>query len=82
MIKYNPSITLIKSKNKNKPQLFRFRETNIDEMIKSIKNLDPKKESQKSDMNKNILRKNAALLQNTPALTSMPQFSPKTFTIN
>ena len=54
----HPSIKLIKSKNKS--QTFKFRETNIDEIKKSIENLDPKKASQKSDMNTNILRKNAA----------------------
>ena len=54
----HPSIKLIKSKNKS--QTFKFRETNIDGIKKSIENLDPKKASQKSDMNSNILRKNAA----------------------
>ena len=53
-----PSIKLIKSKNKS--QTFKFRETNIDEIKKSIKNLDPKKASQKSDMNTKIISKNAA----------------------
>ena len=54
----HPSIKLIKSKNKS--QMFKFRETNTDEMKKSIENLDPKKASQKSDMNINIIRKNSA----------------------
>ena len=54
----HPSIKLIKSKNKF--QTFKFRETNTDETKKPIQNLDPKKASQKSDMNTNILRKNAA----------------------
>ena len=54
----HPSIKLIKSKNKS--QTFKFRETNIDEIKKYIENLDPKKASQKSDMNTNIIRKNAA----------------------
>ena len=54
------SINLIKSKNKS--QTFKFTETNIDEIKKSIESLDPKKASQKSDINTNILRKNAAFL--------------------
>ena len=54
----HPSIKLIKSKNKS--QTFKFRETNIDEIKKYIENLDPKKASQKSDINTNIIRKNAA----------------------
>ena len=54
----HPSIKVIKSKNKS--QTFKFRETNIDEIKKYIENLDPKKASQKSDMNTNIIRKNAA----------------------
>ena len=40
----HPSIKLIKSKNES--QTFKFRETNIDEIKKSIENLDPKKASQ------------------------------------
>ena len=56
----HPSIKLIKSKNKS--QTFKCRETNIDEIKRSIENLDPKKASQKSDMNTNIIRKNAAFL--------------------
>ena len=55
-----PSIKLIKFKNKF--QTFKFRETNIAEIKKFIENLDPKKTSQKSDTNTNILRKNAAFL--------------------
>ena len=54
----HPSTKLIKSKNKS--QTFKFRETYIDEIKKYIENLDPKKASQKSDMNTNIIRKNAA----------------------
>ena len=52
------SIELIKAKNKSKT--FRFRETNIDEIIKFIEKLDPKRTSQKSDMSRNILKKNTA----------------------
>ena len=55
-----PSIKLIKSKNKF--QTFKFRETSIAEIKKFIENLDPKKASQKSDTNTNILRKNEAFL--------------------
>ena len=54
----HPSIKLIKSKNKS--QTFKFRETNTDEIKKSIESLDPKKAFQKDDINTNILRKNAA----------------------
>ena len=39
--------------------MFKFIETNIDEIKKYIENLDPRKASQKSDMNTNIIRKNA-----------------------
>ena len=38
----------------------RFRDSYIDEIKKSTENLDPKKASQKSVMNTNIIRKNAA----------------------
>ena len=65
----HPSIKLIKSKNKS--QTFRFRETNIDKTKKSIENLYPKKASQKSDMNTNIIRENAAFLQNICVMISM-----------
>ena len=54
----HPSIKLIKFKSKS--QTFKFRETNIEEIKKYIENLDPKKASQKSDMNTNIIRTNAA----------------------
>ena len=54
----HPSIKLIKSKNKF--QTFKFREANIDEIKKYIENLNPKKASQKSDMNTPIIRQNAA----------------------
>ena len=49
----HPSIKLIKTKNKSKT--FRFRETNINEIKKFLRKLDPKKASQKSDMSTNIL---------------------------
>ena len=49
----NPSIKLIKTKNKSKT--FRLRETNTHEIKKFIEKLDPKKASQKSDMSTNIL---------------------------
>ena len=62
----HPSIKLIKSKNKSKT--FRFRETNIDEIKKFIKKLDPKKASQKSDISTNVLKK-------------MQSFSPSTSTM-
>ena len=47
---------LIKSKNKS--QTFKFRQTNIDVIKKSMENLDPKKASQKNEMNTNVIRKN------------------------
>lgn len=56
-----PSMKSIKFRNKNKSQPFRHRGNNTDEMIKSIQNLDLKNESQKRNMNKTILTKNAAL---------------------
>ena len=62
----HPSIKLIKSKNKSKT--FRFSETNIDEIKKFIKKLDPKKASQKSDISTNVLKK-------------MQFFSPSTSTM-
>ena len=47
-------IKLIKSKNKF--QTFEFRDTNIDEIKKSIENLDPKETSQKCDRNTNVIQ--------------------------
>ena len=70
----NLSIKLIKAKNKS--QTFRFKETNIDEIKMSIQNLDPKKASQKSDMNTRFLRKNIS------AMISLPLFTPQSFTLN
>ena len=52
----HPSVQLIKSKNKLCS--FKFRETNIDEIKRYINSLDPKKVSQKGDMNATILKKN------------------------
>ena len=52
-----PSIRSIKSKNKF--ETLRFRETNFDEIKKSIENPDPKKASQNRDMNTKI--KNAVI---------------------
>ena len=52
----HPSVKLLKSKNKL--HTFKFRETNINEIKRYISSLDPKKASQKSDMNTNILKKN------------------------
>ena len=49
----DPSIKLIKTKNKSKT--FRLRKTNTDEIKKFIEKLDPKKASEKSDMSTNIL---------------------------
>ena len=43
----HPSVKLIKAKNKNKSLTFMFTKTNIDEIKKSIQNLDLKKASQK-----------------------------------
>ena len=58
----HPSIKLIKCKNKS--QTFKFRETYIDEIKKSMENLDPKKATQKCDMNRSIIRKMRLFLQN------------------
>ena len=52
----HPSVQLIKSKNKLRS--FKFRETNVDEIKRYINSLDPKKASQKGDMNTTILKKN------------------------
>ena len=52
----HPSVKLLNSKNKL--HTFKFRETNINEIKRYISSLDPKKVSQKSDMNTNILKKN------------------------
>ena len=70
----NLSIKLIKAKNKS--QTFRFKETNIDEIKMSIQNFDPKKASQKSDMNTRFLRENIF------AMISLPQFTLQSFTLN
>ena len=56
----HPSIKL-KINSKNKSQTFKFRDTNIGEIKKSIENIDPEKSSQKREINTNIIRKNAAL---------------------
>ena len=63
-----------KSKSKNKSQASKFRDTNTDEIKKSIENFDPKKASQKSDMNANITRKIVAFLQNVYIVVSMLLF--------
>ena len=76
----HPSIKLIKSKNI--PQTFKFRETNIDEIKRYIENLDPKKASQKSDMNTNIIRKMRLSLQNTRVMISMLRYVLQSFIMN
>ena len=76
----HPNIILIKTKNKS--QTFRFNETNFDEIKKSIQNLDPKKVSQKSDMNTNILRKNSTCFARYIAMITMSQFTLQSFTLN
>ena len=67
-----PSTKIIKAKNKS--QTFWLKKTNIDETKKSIRNLDSKIASQKSDMNTNILRKNFFF--------GKTQFSLQIFTLN
>ena len=76
----HPSIKLIKSKNKS--QRFKFRETNTNVIKKSIKNFDPKKASQKSDLNTNIIRKNAAFLQNIRVMISILLYVLQSFIMN
>ena len=49
---------------------------------KSIENLDPKKASQKSDMNTNIIRKNAAFLQNIRVTLSILLYVLQSFIMN
>ena len=76
----HPSIKLIKSKNKF--QTFKFREANIDEIKKYIENLDPKKASQKSDMNTPIVRKMRLFLQNIRVMISMLLYVLQSFVMN
>ena len=76
----HPSIKLIKSKNKS--QTFKFRETNTDEIKKSIENLDPQKTSQKSDMNTNIMTKNTTFLQNIHVMISMLLYVLESFVMS
>ena len=64
----HPSIKLNKTKSKSK--IFRFRETNTDEIKKFIEKLDPKKASQKSDMSANILKKRQLFSPSTSAMIS------------
>ena len=52
----HPSAQLIKSKNKLRS--LKFRETNTNEVKRYINSLDPKKASQKGDMNTTILKEN------------------------
>ena len=57
---FHPRIKLIKSKNKGLSSSFSFKFAIIDEVKKSIKNLDPKKESRKKqDICISILKTNA-----------------------
>ena len=53
-----PSVKLIKSKNGLRT--FKSRRTYIDEIKRHINSLDPKKASQKGDMNTTILKKNVS----------------------
>ena len=57
--KFHPSIKLIKSKNKGLSSSFSFKFATINEVKKSINNLDPKKASQKEDICTSILKANA-----------------------
>ena len=61
--KYQNHLSTKLIKSKNKTQTLKFRDTNFDEIKKSIENLDPKKASQKSDMNTNIIRKNVMVIR-------------------
>ena len=65
----HPSIKLIKTKSKSK--IFRFRETNTDEIKKFTEKLDPKKASQKSDMSTNILKELQLFLPDTFTMISI-----------
>ena len=56
--KFNPSIKLLKSKNKGLSSSFSFKFTIISEVKKSINNLDRKKTSQKEDICTSILKTN------------------------
>ena len=57
--KFHPSIKLIQSKNKGLSSSFSFKFATINEVKKSINNLDPKKASQKEDICTSILKANA-----------------------
>ena len=54
--KNHPSIKLIKAKNNS--QVFKFSQTDIEEVKKSFPSLDPKKAAQKDDIKTNLLKKN------------------------
>ena len=55
--KFHPSIKLIKSKHKGLSSSFNFKFATINEVKKSITNLDPKTTSQKEDISICILKK-------------------------
>ena len=57
--KFHPSIKLIKSKNKGLSSSFSFKFATINEVKKSINNLDPKKAAQREDIYTSILKANA-----------------------
>ena len=57
--KFHPSIKLIKFKNKGFPSSFSFKLATINEIKKSINNLDPKKASEKEDICTSIFKTNA-----------------------
>ena len=59
----NPSIKLIKTKNKSKT--FRFKKTNIDEIKKFIEKFYPKKAFQNFDRSTNFLKKMQLFLRRT-----------------
>ena len=54
--KIHPSIKLIKAKNNS--QVFKFSQTDIEEVKKSFQSLDPKKAAQKDDIKTSLLKKN------------------------
>ena len=57
--KFHPSIKLIRSKNEGLFGSFSFKFATINEIKKSINNLDPKKASQREDICPSIIKANA-----------------------
>ena len=76
--KNHPCIKLIKAKNNS--HIFKFSQTDIEEVKTSFQSLDPKKAAQKDDIKTNLLKKN--ILQSTHVMTSMIQFDLQNFPMN